>query len=113
VDGGLRDHNMDEDDLDHISLESLFPVCLKVETIIFIHILLQEPARPPSPKPTLTVYTRSVHKYDQKPQEDNMQAVCGNDFFDPLDTKTDTEGDDWTDIEIGLVGMHPLWGHHL
>ncbi|VDB87092.1 unnamed protein product [Peniophora sp. CBMAI 1063] len=44
-----------------------------------------EPPRPPTPPPTIAVYERDA-------------------------TVTD---DDWRQIQITLVGSHPLWGHHL
>ncbi|KAI0711566.1 putative methyltransferase-domain-containing protein [Earliella scabrosa] len=47
--------------------------------------IFTEPPRPPSPEPTLATYTRE-------------RTVVG---------------DDWTKIDIRLVGSHPLWGHYL
>lgn len=47
----------------------------------------QEPPRPPSPGPTVVVYKREA-----------------------INT---TDGSDWSEIPIRLVGSHPLWGHHL
>ncbi|KAI0634978.1 putative methyltransferase-domain-containing protein [Trametes polyzona] len=44
-----------------------------------------EPPRPPSPEPTVTVYTR----------------------------ERQVNPDEWSTISIRLVGSHPLWGHHL
>ncbi|OSD07813.1 hypothetical protein PYCCODRAFT_1449006 [Trametes coccinea BRFM310] len=47
-----------------------------------------EPPRPPTPEPTVTTYTR--------------------------ERKASTSStDDWSTIDIRLVGSHPLWGHHL
>ncbi|GJE86741.1 nicotinamide N-methyltransferase-like protein [Phanerochaete sordida] len=49
-----------------------------------------EPPRPPSPEPTISTYTRALHS----------------------STLTANHGV-WSDIEIRLVGSHPLWGHYL
>ncbi|KAI9058036.1 hypothetical protein FKP32DRAFT_1582461 [Trametes sanguinea] len=47
-----------------------------------------EPPRPPSPEPTVATYTRERRATTSSP-------------------------DDWSTIDIRLVGSHPLWGHHL
>ncbi|KAI0725727.1 nicotinamide N-methyltransferase [Fomitopsis betulina] len=49
--------------------------------------MFTEPPRPPSPGPTVVVYKREA-----------------------INT---TDGSDWSEIPIRLVGSHPLWGHHL
>lgn len=48
---------------------------------------MKEPPRPPTPEPTIAKYIR--------------------------DTKRVLLPDDWREIEIRLVGTHPLWGHYL
>jgi len=48
--------------------------------------LFPEPLRPPTPPPTLATYTRD---------------------------RPGIPVEDWSRIEISLVGSHPLWGHHL
>lgn len=49
--------------------------------------LWKEPPRPPTPEPTIAKYTR--------------------------DSNQVRSPDDWKEIEIRLVGTHPLWGHYL
>jgi len=53
-----------------------------------LECIFTEPPRPPTPKPTLALYTR------------DHRRVQG-------DSNT---GADWRDIEIRLVGTHSLWG---
>ncbi|KAF5326418.1 hypothetical protein D9611_000484 [Ephemerocybe angulata] len=50
-------------------------------------IFPKEPPRPPTPEPTISTYHR------------NSSFIKGP--------------GDWRDIDIRLVGDHPLWGHHL
>lgn len=47
----------------------------------------QEPPRPPTPEPTIAVYTREVGRRKRT--------------------------DEWEEIQIRLVGTHPLWGNYL
>ncbi|TFK35131.1 nicotinamide N-methyltransferase [Crucibulum laeve] len=49
--------------------------------------IFTEPPRPPTPEPTISVYKR---------HEKNV-----------------TSDTDWRQIDIRLVGSHPLWGHYL
>ncbi|KII90355.1 hypothetical protein PLICRDRAFT_529182 [Plicaturopsis crispa FD-325 SS-3] len=58
---------------------------------IDLDAMFPEPERPPSPEPSVVVYTR----------EHSVDAVTGR------------GGDEWTSVTIRLVGSHPLWGHHL
>ncbi|PSS37996.1 hypothetical protein PHLCEN_2v179 [Hermanssonia centrifuga] len=57
--------------------------------------IFPEPPRPPSPEPTIATYTRRV-----PPPEWTEHAP-------PHDAHH------WSEIEIRLVGSHPLWGHYL
>ncbi|KAF8803245.1 hypothetical protein BYT27DRAFT_7195839 [Phlegmacium glaucopus] len=52
-----------------------------------LETIFKEPPRPPTPEPTIAKYVR--------------------------DTKEVRLPDDWREIEIRLVGSHPLWGHYL
>lgn len=52
----------------------------------------KEPARPPSPEPTVEIYERDKTK------------ISGSSGSSPHD---------WDSVSIRLVGTHPLWGHHL
>ncbi|GBE87585.1 Protein N-terminal and lysine N-methyltransferase EFM7 [Sparassis crispa] len=52
--------------------------------------IFTEPPRPPSPEPTVTLYTRDAE-------------------LPPWASS----GCPWSTIEIRLVGSHPLWGHYL
>ncbi|KAG6901319.1 hypothetical protein C0995_013679 [Termitomyces sp. Mi166 len=56
-------------------------------TLRAIQDYLEEPPRPPTPEPTIAVYTRE------------------------LSHRKST--DDWEEIQIRLVGTHPLWGNYL
>jgi len=49
--------------------------------------IFTEPSRPPSPEPTIAKYIRD---------KDQVRST-----------------DDWQEIEVRLVGTHPLWGHYL
>jgi len=51
--------------------------------------MFTEPPRPPSPEPTIAVYTREIKEGISR------------------------ESHPWSSIEIRLVGSHPLWGHYL
>ncbi|CAL1709263.1 unnamed protein product [Somion occarium] len=55
------------------------------EASLSLDAVFTEPPRPPTPEPTIATYTRTIHP----------------------------QGDDWSKINIRLVGSHPLWGHHL
>ncbi|EIN04216.1 hypothetical protein PUNSTDRAFT_76907 [Punctularia strigosozonata HHB-11173 SS5] len=57
-------------------------------------VFTEEP-RPPSPEPTFAVYRRRVN--DSDPDSSSSLA----------------ESTSWAEIEIKLVGSHPLWGHYL
>ncbi|KAI0825951.1 putative methyltransferase-domain-containing protein [Irpex lacteus] len=52
-----------------------------------------EPPRPPSPEPTFATYSRAAN------QDNQLHTSEGHDV--------------WSEIEIRLVGSHPLWGHYL
>ncbi|KAI0088418.1 putative methyltransferase-domain-containing protein [Irpex rosettiformis] len=52
-----------------------------------------EPPRPPSPEPTLAIYSRAAAQDSQLHTNDEHLV--------------------WSKIEIRLVGSHPLWGHYL
>ncbi|OBZ77623.1 Protein N-methyltransferase NNT1 [Grifola frondosa] len=62
------------------------------ESGMALDAIFVEPPRPPSPEPTIAVYSRD--KFHNAKSINNTQ-------------------DDWSNIEIRLVGSHPLWGHHL
>ncbi|KAI5118221.1 hypothetical protein M0805_000717 [Coniferiporia weirii] len=65
----------DEDGVEGLALDAMFT----------------DPPRPPSPSPTISIYTRS--------------PACKR--------KEDVKKNAWSEIEIRLVGSHPLWGHYL
>ncbi|KAK7683092.1 hypothetical protein QCA50_013765 [Cerrena zonata] len=58
------------------------------DTNFSLDAVFTEPPRPPTPEPTIATYTRST-------------------------SSTDDGLDQWSKIDIRLVGSHPLWGHHL
>ncbi|EKM56865.1 uncharacterized protein PHACADRAFT_93033 [Phanerochaete carnosa HHB-10118-sp] len=60
------------------------------EANLDLEAVFLEPPRPPSPEPTISTYSRV-------PQPGTLSA----------------DHDVWSDIEIRLVGSHPLWGHYL
>ncbi|GLB43079.1 putative S-adenosyl-L-methionine-dependent protein methyltransferase that trimethylates the N-terminal glycine 'Gly- 2' of elongation factor 1-alpha, before also catalyzing the mono- and dimethylation of 'Lys-3' [Lyophyllum shimeji] len=57
------------------------------EEDISLDSVFTEPPRPPTPNPTVALYHREL--------------------------SGSTVGEDWTEIEIRLVGTHPLWGNYL
>ncbi|KIM79254.1 hypothetical protein PILCRDRAFT_823505 [Piloderma croceum F 1598] len=67
------------------------------ESDLLLNSLFTEPARPPSPAPTIVVYNRDLHH----------QEPCKN---APLN---DPESNNWDHVDIRLVGTHSLWGHYL
>jgi len=63
--------------------------------------MFTEPDRPPSPEPTLAMYTREI-------PDGSNHSFSGMAEGEP--TPTDRG---WTKIDIRLIGAHSLWGHHL
>lgn len=61
--------------------------------------LIQEPPRPPTPEPTVTIYERDPR---------SRKA-----FQDTVPKSEIASEDDWKKIEIKLVGKTELWGHYL
>ncbi|PPR04579.1 hypothetical protein CVT24_012032 [Panaeolus cyanescens] len=53
-----------------------------------------EPPRPPTPPPTISTYHRDSKHLAVDPKDVHSSA-------------------DWKEVNIRLVGSHPLWGHHL
>ena len=83
---------MPPSDDESLDLEKIFTVSLLVSLELYdskkkMLNLRKEPSRPPSPRPTIAKYIRD-----------------SNQIHSP---------DDWKEIEIRLVGTHPLWGHYL
>jgi len=58
----------------------------------------QEPARPPSPEPTIAVY--------ENIESLNAENHHGYQHHNPTPSQ-------WSTISVRLVGTHPLWGHYL
>jgi len=64
------------------------------ESELSLGSVFTEPPRPPSPEPTIAVYSRDPHhRTDSK--------------------NVSSDATDWDHINIRLVGAHPLWGHYL
>ncbi|KAI0700186.1 putative methyltransferase-domain-containing protein [Cytidiella melzeri] len=64
-----------------------------IEPNLDLDAVFLEPPRPPSPVPTFTTYSRTANQVAQ--------------------VQTSHEHYIWSEIEIRLVGLHPLWGHYL
>ncbi|KAH7886748.1 putative methyltransferase-domain-containing protein [Phlebopus sp. FC_14] len=62
------------------------------ESELSLGTLFTEPVRPPSPKPTFVTYSRN--SFHARQSDERGQASL-------------------EDVNIRLVGSHPLWGHHL
>ena len=60
----------------------------------------QEPARPPSPEPTIAVYENIESLNVENPHHHGYQD----------DNPSPSQ---WSTISVRLVGSHPLWGHYL
>jgi len=74
-------------DDENLDLDTIFTVRNpKKNLIASTNERAKEPARPPTPEPTFAQYYRKKNVDDDS---------------------------DWTEINIRLVGSHPLWGHYL
>ncbi|EGO22866.1 hypothetical protein SERLADRAFT_471345 [Serpula lacrymans var. lacrymans S7.9] len=62
------------------------------DSILSLDSIFTEPARPPTPKPTFSTYTRTRTPQNKLSLESDSGLL---------------------DIRIKLVGSHPLWGHYL
>jgi len=66
------------------------------ESELSLGSVFTEPPRPPSPEPTIAVYSRDLcHHWGKDSLSEDLVAS------------------DWDHINIRLVGAHPLWGHYL
>ena len=89
---------------DDVALDLVFTVSLSLLRQIPLQVvdyisypLAKEPQRPPSPDPTWAVFTRNPETEQRKTATEGKIA----------------SGESWSEVQIRLVGAHPLWGHYL